>query len=186
MKHPKFRLWLICGSLGLAFAAYLLLDQAPFLSVIFLLIIIGTWLAKPKYDFSQAGKINEQQKTGFDKIYKDNGIFSYTETGFTISIDPKPTSIQWDEIDTLLAYKKDLLTTDEICLDMHWSGRMIRISESTNGWYQFLERLPRNFPGIKQGWDFDIIHPAFATNLTLLFDRKGRSMEQMLKEEYKD
>ncbi len=129
-------------------------------------------------------KKNEKQK--FEKRYADEGIFSYTETCFTISIDSKPTSIQWDEIDTLLAYKKDLLTTDETCLDMHWSGRMIRISESTNGWYQFLDRLPKIFPGIKQGWDFDIIHPAFTTNLTLLFDRKGRSMEQMLKEEYKD
>ncbi len=184
----RFKLLLTFSILSVVAAIFLFNSVETGWAWLLLSFALAPWLVRAynQKTFKVFAENTKERKAEFEKRYADEGIFSYTEAGFTISFDSKPTSIQWNEIDTLLAYKKDLLATDEICLDMHWRGQMIRISESTNGWYQFLERLPKIFPGIKQSWNFDIIHPAFATNLTLLFDRKGRSIEQVLKEEYKD
>ena len=62
----------------------------------------------------------------------------------------------------------------------------IRLTESTPGWYQFNKRLSQTIPTISENWDTEIVHPAFATNMTLLFDKQGRTKEQAEKECYGD
>jgi hypothetical protein len=76
-------------------------------------------------------------------------------------------------VDRIVAYKLDLFAVDEICVELHIGDRAVRFTESTPGWYQFLERLRKVFPSIPDGWDWDVARPAFATNYTVLYEREG-------------
>lgn len=113
---------------------------------------------------------------------KDLGIFRYPDKGFIVRLDKTNYAIKWTEIQTILGYKMDLLSRDEICLDIFCDNKItFKVTEKTAGWFVFLERIKEQFPTIEEGWDFNIQSPAFATNLTLIYDRKNRTPEQVAK-----
>jgi hypothetical protein len=132
----------------------------------------------------------KEYKEQIDRDYNDrlvdNGIFRYRETGFTISLtDTK--NIEWNKIQSILAYKLDLMTTDEICIDIFCDDNIsFRVTEETAGWFVFIERLKEQFPTVEEDWNISIAHPAFATNLTLLYDRENRTQEQVVRLFYSD
>ncbi len=95
-------------------------------------------------------------------------------------------NIRWADIETIFGYKADCFTFDEICVDIFIAKySLIKLSESTPGWDQFSAKLIENMPDIQINWISQITTPAFATNMTLLFDRKGRTMEQAEADLYK-
>lgn len=126
---------------------------------------------------SQLGRqIHAEQ---FQNRQEESGFFSYNDTGFTLREHKGVIDHNWSDIETVFGFKEDWLTTDEICMDIFFSDKeAIRLTESTPGWYQFNKRLSRSIPAIPENWDFEIMLPAFATNLTLLFDKRGRTKEQ--------
>jgi hypothetical protein len=128
----------------------------------------------------------EQTDKDFNDRLVDNGIFRYTETGFAITLtDTK--NIEWKKIQSIFAYKLDLMTTDEICIDIFCDDNIsFRVTEKTAGWFVFLERLKEQFPTVEEDWNVSITHPAFATNLTLLYDRENRTQEQVVRLFYSD
>ncbi|MCA6368761.1 MAG: hypothetical protein IM631_20985 [Cytophagales bacterium] len=128
----------------------------------------------------------EQTDKDFNDRLVDNGIFRYTETGFAITLtDTK--NIEWKKIQSIFAYKLDLMTTDEICIDIFCDDNIsFRVTEETAGWFVFLERLKEQFPTVEEDWNVSITHPAFATNLTLLYDRENRIQEQVVRLFYSD
>jgi hypothetical protein len=72
-----------------------------------------------------------------------------------------------------------LLTLDEVCLDLFFSkGSRLRVSECLPGWPALLRHLSTHFPSIPAAWELDVQQPPFATNLTLLFDCAGRTLQQ--------
>ena len=123
----------------------------------------------------------------FQKAQEDIGFFAYTGTGFNLTEHKGVTHYSWSDIETIFGFKEDRYTTDEICMDIFFQDNgSIRLTESTAGWYQFSKRLSQTIPTISENWDTEIVHPAFATNMTLLFDKKGRTKEQAEKECYGD
>ena len=54
------------------------------------------------------------------------------------------------------------------------------MTEETAGWPIFIERLKEQFPTVDEDWNINIAHAAFATNLTLLYDRENRTQEQVV------
>ncbi|HEX5154697.1 MAG TPA: hypothetical protein VFW07_24790 [Parafilimonas sp.] len=84
---------------------------------------------------------DEIKKENWEAKYNDLGIFNYNDLGFDIKLDNELCSIKWTDIERLQAYKVDLMTTDEICIDVTFNNRWIMITEDTPGWYQFIERL---------------------------------------------
>ena len=132
----------------------------------------------------------KEYKDQLDKEFKDklvdNGIFDYTEDGFTITLKELK-KIKWTQIQSIFAYKVDLLTTDEICIDVFCDYDIsFRVTEETAGWFVFLERLKEQFPTIEEDWNINIAQPAFATNLTLVYDRENRTHEQVVGLFYND
>ncbi len=107
----------------------------------------------------------------FQEKYDDLGIFTYDDEGFTIKLKESFERILWNEIEKLVAYKMDLGTIDEICLDVVYGEYQITITEETPGWYQFVEKTKEIFPFIAKNWDSTIVYPAFATNLTIIYQR---------------
>lgn len=110
------------------------------------------------------------------------GIFEYSENGFKITDENSSNTYEWNNIETVLAYKIDLLTYDEICIDVYTDDlNKFTISESTWGWFQFISRLSENIKAIQIDWYINITNPAFETNLTLLYDKKNRTIEEIIK-----
>ena len=107
------------------------------------------------------------------------GAFAFSETGFRL-ISPHGTGqYDWACLQSAFGFKLDLLTLDEIGLDLFFAnGSRLRLTESLTGWPALLQHLRTHFPSIPPDWDWDIMQPPFATNLTLLFDKAGRTLQQ--------
>ncbi len=99
-------------------------------------------------------------------------IFGYGPDGFSYKSNDKVKKIEWLEIDVLTAYKADLLTYDEICLEIVCGDLVLTITEETPGWANFVLRTKSIFPSIPVDWDSQIVQPAFATNQTTLYQKE--------------
>ena len=107
------------------------------------------------------------------------GIFTYSDEAFTVEVPDKILVIRWQDIRALFGYKEDLYTIDRICLDVHHGvDDLLRLSEELSGWHQLQYQLGRHFPGIEWSWQVAIATPAFATNLTLLYEKDGLSLTE--------
>lgn len=102
----------------------------------------------------------------------DTGIFTYTANGFTIACKDEVYEVPWHEVDELVAYKLDLMAYDEICLDILHNGHKHTITEETPGWHLFVEKTKSVYRGIDMYWDSKIVYPSFATNLTVLYQKR--------------
>lgn len=121
-------------------------------------------------------QLSDESKEIFDKKNNAFGDFNYEDDGFIIQFKSKQQKIKWDEIERLIAYKKDLLTVDVVCLKIFYNNCQTTITEEIPGWHQFVEKLRFVFPNIPDNWYSEIVQPAFVTNLTILYQRVDREM----------
>ena len=107
------------------------------------------------------------------------GAFVFSETGFGL-LPPHGTGLYaWVDLQSAFGFKRDLLTLDEICLDLFFAnGSSLRLTESLPGWPAFLRHVSAHFSSIPAEWEWDVMQPPFATNLTLLLDHAGRTLQQ--------
>jgi hypothetical protein len=107
------------------------------------------------------------------------GAFAFSETGFRL-VPPHGTGqYEWAELQSAFGFKLDLLTLDEICLDLFFgNGSYVRLTETLPGWPAFLRHFSTHFPSSPPEWEWDVRQPPFATNFTLLFDHAGRTLPQ--------
>lgn len=123
-------------------------------------------------------QVSDEEQKRFAIKFNDLGKFIYENDGFIFQFKSEQQKIKWTDIERLIAYKLDLMTTDEICLDIVYNNWQTTITEETPGWYQFIEKSKLAFPNIPKNWDSEIVHPAFATNLTILYQRADREMPE--------
>lgn len=127
-------------------------------------------LMKPKV---MSIDVSPQAIAKFEERMKEPGIFTFHEDGFTLAFRSGSKTVRWDDVERLVGYKHDDLTTDMICLDVEHGNTCFTITEDTDGWFVFLDRTMAAFPNIPKNWEVDVAQPAFATNLTVLYDRKA-------------
>ena len=122
----------------------------------------------------------EVMTKAFELHYNDLGESEYTSEGFSfVHGDTKP-SILWTDIELIFAYKRDLYTVDELDIDVFTkSGQKLHLTEEAPGWYQFILKLKEVFPSIDKEFDVKLMFPAFETNLTLVYDAHGRTLEEV-------
>jgi hypothetical protein len=125
---------------------------------------------------TQPSQISDESKERVDIKFNDLGKFTYEDDGFIFQFKSGQQKIKWTDIERLIAYKQDLLTTDEICLDIVYNNWQTTITEETPGWYQFIEKTKLIFSSIPKNWDSEIVRPAFATNLSILYQRADREI----------
>ena len=123
-------------------------------------------------------RIDEMEKAHHYKIWeedfnlvKEMGIDFLRYGPPYYSTHVAPGKYNWDGVEMIVAYKVDLLTTDEICLDIFYGNLQITFTEETPGWYLFIKKLGSVFPSIPSCWDAVIAQPAFAENRTVLYRR---------------
>jgi hypothetical protein len=85
-------------------------------------------------------------------------------------------TIRWEEIASVIAYKRDLLTTDLICLVCTLSdGAEFQFHEELPCWQGLVDALPEHLPGCPAfpEWWHPVALPVFARNETVLFQRSS-------------
>ena len=105
------------------------------------------------------------------EIRCDESGFAVTVAGSVSSVGA--TSLRWNDVKTVLAYKRDLYTTDLICLGFTSPDGTIEVDEEMQGWSQLVERLPSLLPGTPpmSDWWERVAKPPFASCVTKLFER---------------
>jgi hypothetical protein len=103
-------------------------------------------------------------------ILTDKSHFEFTGGGFSLHTTGKFYS--WTDIEEVSAYKVDLITTDDICLDISFQDFILTISEEVPGFPLFIEKLIEALPGIDGDWEAKVIKPPFATNQTIIYKRE--------------
>jgi len=96
--------------------------------------------------------------------------------GFDIDLKDGFHSIRWTDIERLQAYKADLLTTDEICIDIIFDNKTIIVTEETKGWYQFIDKVKLALPLTNDNWEVLVLETPFEYKLTTIYERADRKM----------
>lgn len=132
---------------------------------------------------SKEGKLIQQK--AFDLRYNDIGVFQYVDTGFNFREKDKTIFVQWTEIETIFAFKRDLITVDELSMEVFLKDKMrIRLTEEIDGWYQFIIKIKEVFPNIDKEFDTKLIFPAFETNLTLVYNSTSKTQSELVNQYY--
>ncbi|AXG74962.1 hypothetical protein DVK85_12270 [Flavobacterium arcticum] len=77
----------------------------------------------------------------------------------------------WNRITKIIAYKVDLLTIDDIKLEIWDSDGGITISEEHGSWKNFTEKILNQYPEIDNEWYSKIVTLPFLRNETILYQR---------------
>jgi hypothetical protein len=85
-------------------------------------------------------------------------------------------AVRWASITKIAAYKRDLLTTDEIMLAIEVADSPRMVQEVSEEWENFAELFAplEQRLGISPAWYHEIMIPAFETSFRVLFERPGR------------
>lgn len=113
----------------------------------------------------------------------DFGNFEYMDGEFRLQgAGGMDHAVKWTEVIAIIGYKADLFSVDEVRLDVFCEHNIsFTIDEETRGWYQFVERSKSALSSIDPQWDRYILFPPFKTNLTLVYDREKRTLEEVEK-----
>jgi hypothetical protein len=100
------------------------------------------------------------------------------EIGLTVTVpgsglSSRTDSLTWNEIEKVVAYKRDLYTIDLICLGFATAKQTIELNEEMHGWSQLVEKLPSLLPGTPEmsDWWERVAKPPFAPSIATLFKR---------------
>jgi hypothetical protein len=99
-----------------------------------------------------------------------------TDLGFLIVENNQTfTKIDWSEIIEIIAFKKDLLTTDLICFEFKTSSAKevvyFVIHEEMVGFDKLADHLKLILPGFNANWRQLVVLPPFASNSNLIYRR---------------
>ena len=96
--------------------------------------------------------------------------------GFAV-VDPSGARypVRWASITKIAAYKRDLLTTDEIILAIEVADSPGMVQEVSEEWEDFVELFAplEQQLGISPAWYREIMTPAFETSFRVLFECPG-------------
>ncbi len=79
----------------------------------------------------------------------------------------------WQDVTSALAFKRDCITTDQICIAFSTAEGGLEINEDMDGWQELISSLPSLLPGFPRPdeWWPTVAQPAFYTCITRLFAR---------------
>jgi len=98
--------------------------------------------------------------------------FKYIDDGFSLTTNVGERFYRWSDIEKITAYKADLMTFDDLRLDIDFGEVVLTLSEDVVGWSEFIEMLPEKLTGVLVDWESKVIPTPFATNLTLIYTKK--------------
>jgi len=93
------------------------------------------------------------------------------KNGFEINDGTTLINIKWDEIEKIDAFKRDLLTEDQICLEIHVSKKIFYCSENFEGWVKFEKELKNQLSELDKNWFSKVTQPPFEESRITIFPK---------------
>ena len=86
---------------------------------------------------------------------------------------PPGACLDWSDVRRVSAYKRDLLTTDLVCLSFEGTSDSLEVNEEMAGWKELVDALPELLPGsLAYGeWFPHVVRPPFAPRFFVVFER---------------
>ena len=136
----------------------------------------------------RTGRMGENQRVADTSTRvgspNDDGIFTYYEKGFSLTIQKNEHTIPWKQVRSMVAYKMDRFASDDISMDVFCEGNInFSISEETAGWTKFLDNSKKALP-IDQFWEIEMATPGLEIYLSVVYDKQNRSFKEIQKEYY--
>jgi len=103
---------------------------------------------------------------------------SLQETGFRLHLTGQPADtarcFKRQEITTIVAFKRDCVTYDLVCLAIADASNIVEIKEEDAGWDAFIRAAEKNLHGSVPAntWWPVVAQPPFATNPTTIYRRE--------------
>jgi hypothetical protein len=95
-------------------------------------------------------------------------VLQTTADGFVIVCD-RPVTVKWDDLAEIVAYKRDLLSTDLICVGFRICGSdLIEIDEEMPGFRTLMADVGSRF-SLPENWWNNVAFPAFASNMATIW-----------------
>jgi hypothetical protein len=82
-------------------------------------------------------------------------------------------NVAWADVDGIVAYKSDGITTDTVWLEFHLAGgQHFAIDEDAEGFWRVVEAVRQIFPDSLQDWRGSVLRAAFAPTPTQVYRRR--------------
>ena len=105
--------------------------------------------------------------------YDERVALELTDDGFQLvdQLSDEPAwTLRWSDVRAIRTYKRDLWTTDMICVAFQLADRKwFDINEEVEGFREVRAQMEARFPAISEDWFGEVTNPAFETNDTLLY-----------------
>jgi len=147
-------------------------------AILTVILIAWRWINSPSRKIDRyieqlrAGEIPERTEWDHEIALGSNG--------FTIiplaDSSESPFSLEWDSVVEATAFKRDLFSTDRVCIAFRLIDETeVEVHEEMKGWTDFCDALPNHLPGAPPwtDWFMEITTPAFELNPTPLFSRNN-------------
>lgn len=130
---------------------------------------LSKWLAQLRERISQI-QVARSRTVSFN--FSSEGITYAAWINGTFEAEER---IPWARIDRVVAFKRDLFAHDRMCIAFDASGFTFEINEEMVCWAAFVNEMPKFLPGCLnvEAWYDAVMHPAFATNGTILYSRNS-------------
>lgn len=159
--------------------ATLLITVGIFLTLLIVMWVNDRWVKPRKMHEAVARTLARMESGAFvAPPYESDFAVSFDGVGVSIArVRPAHEtlySMGWSDIVRVVAFKRDLLAVDCICLHLVTEdGATLEVNEEMAGWEELTAALPTHLPGaIKWSeWFSQVAYPAFATNETIVFER---------------
>jgi hypothetical protein len=110
----------------------------------------------------------------------ENGVIGINENGFHLTIDRRKKKyeeqVKWNEVEEIVAFKRDLFAYDLICLGFKISRDYntieVEVNEHMLGFDNLMKAVENQFGVRNEDWFRQVAVPAFAVNMTTIWPKK--------------
>ncbi|MGJ3648788.1 hypothetical protein ACLB0R_09980 [Sphingomonas sp. GlSt437] len=104
------------------------------------------------------------------KAWRQPITLAASADGFELRKGTQSMAIAWRDIVRVVAFKRDMMTVDRMCLAFETADFAIEVDEEMPGYLDFTEAMNRAL-SISPEWMLRVMFPAFATNMETIFER---------------
>lgn len=126
------------------------------------------------------GREDPEEKGGDPRALENPKYGILSEDGERLRVTKEVGSVEmlWTNVEEVHAFKRDLYTTDLICLAFKREGtnEYIEIHEEMAGYHDLLQALPGRLPGFRLDWFCDVAFAAFETNHRTIWKRSTKQV----------
>lgn len=81
--------------------------------------------------------------------------------------------LEWNDVEKIAAFKRDMFTTDLICFEFKKIGKdlFFEVNEDMIGFIELEQRIKELFPSSDQDWRLRVVLPAFARDYTVIYEK---------------